>query len=137
MPEGGIGYGPQNQFKGSSKSLIEIADRCYAFSGEVAVPNALTPLLEFTTGNTPYKVSAEFTVVSDSGTSTSDDYLFQLFLNDETMATWVTDKSATISLLMNPVTFIMPPFTKVLIRSYNNTGSTGNLVYAWMYGKKL
>ena len=137
MPEGGIGYGPQNQFKGSSKSLIEIADRCYAFSGEVAVPNSFRTLLEFTTGNTAYKVSAEFTVVSDSGTSTNDDYLFQLFLNEETIATWVTDKSATISLLMNPVTFIIPPFTKVKIRSYNNSTSTGNLVYAWMYGKKL
>jgi len=125
-------------FLGGSKSLLTIGDdRVYAFSGEVPVPNAFTTLLEFNTANTAYKVTLEITVVSDSGTSTNDDYLFQLFLNDGNVATWVTNNSATLSLLMNPISFIIPPLTRVKIRSYNNSGSTANLVYAWMHGKRL
>tara|TARA_Y100000310_G_scaffold219957_1_gene221394 strand:- start:36 stop:446 length:411 start_codon:yes stop_codon:yes gene_type:complete len=125
-------------FLGGSKSLVAIGDNhVYAVSGRVNVPNAFTTLLEYTTANIPYKVSLEVSIVSDSGTSTTDDYLFQLTLNDVTAASWVTDKSATLNLLMVPVSFIIPPLTKVKIRAYNNTDSTANQVYAWMYGKRL
>jgi len=125
-------------FLGASKSLVAIGDdHVYAFSGGVGVPNAFTNLLEFNTENTPYKISMEVSIVSDSGTATSDDYNIQLTLNDVYVASWVTDQSGTLNLLMNPVTFILPPLTKVKIRAYNNTGSSANLVYAWMYGKRL
>ena len=125
-------------FLGGSKSLVAIGDNhVYAFSGQVGVPNAFTTLLEYTTANTPYKVSLEFSIVSDGGTATSDDYLLTLQLNDVYAASWVTDKSATLNLLMVPVSFIIPPLTKVKIRAYNNSSSTANQVYAWMYGKRL
>jgi len=58
-------------------------------------------------------------------------------LNGEYVASWVTDKSGTLNLLMVPISFIIPPTTDLKIRAYNNIGSTANLVYAWMYGKKL
>jgi len=79
----------------------------------------------------------EFTVVSDSGTPTSDNYLFTLQLNNDYVGAWVTDQSATISLLMVPITFIIPPLTTVKIQAYNTSGSSSNQVYAWMYGKSL
>jgi len=136
MPEG-VGYGPQDQFKGSSKSLLQIGNRSYANSGRVDVDNNFTTLLEFRTGELPYKMSMEFTVVSDSGTATSDNYLFTLQLMDEYVGSWVTDNSATISLLMVPITFILPPFTKVRIQAANITDSSSNQVYAWMHGKRI
>ena len=69
-------------FLGGSKSLLTIGDdRVYAFSGEVPVPNSFKTLLEFNTANTAYKVSTEFTVVSNTGTSTNDNHLFQLYIH--------------------------------------------------------
>jgi len=125
-------------FLGASKSLVTIGkDRVYAFGGRVGVPNDWTTLLEYTTGNTPYKISMEVSITNSNSAATTDDYNIQLSLNDVTVASWVTDQSGTINLLMNPVTFILPPLTKVKIRAYNNTGSSPNLVYAWMYGKSL
>jgi len=125
-------------FLGAGKSLVAIGDdHVYAFSGGVGVPNAWTTLLEFNTANTPYKVSMEFSIVSASGTATSDDYNIQLTLNDVYVGSWVTDQSATLNLLMVPISFIIPPLTKVKIRAYNNISSTANKVYAWLHGKRL
>jgi len=109
----------------------------YAFSGKVDIINAYKILLEFISPEEPLKVSMEFTVVSNSGTATSDNYLFIMQLNEDYVGAWVTDTSSTISLLMVPITFIIPPLTPVKIQAYNITNSNSNQVYGWMYGKKL
>jgi len=115
----------------------DVGDSCYAFSGRVDVIQAYSTILEFISPEEPLKVSMEFTIVSSSGTSTSDNYLFVCQLNSDYTGAWVTDTSSTISLLMVPITFIIPPLTPVKIQAYNTTNNNSNQVYGWMYGKKL
>ncbi len=124
-------------FLGPSKSLNTIGNSAYAFSGRVDVVNAYSTLLEFNTGDQAYKTSMEFTVVSDSGTATTDNYLFTLQINNEYVGAWVTDQSATISLLMVPITYIIPPLSHVKVQAYNITDSSSNQVYAWLYGDTI
>ena len=124
-------------FLGTGTSLNTIGKSIYAFSGRVDVVNAYSTILEFTTGDNPYKTSMEFTVVSDSAAATTDDYLFVMQLNEDYVGAWVTNQSATISLLMVPITFIIPPLTHVKIQAYNITDSSSNQVYGWLYGKRL
>ena len=124
-------------FLGAGKSLSTVGKSTYAFSGRVDVVNAYSTLLEFNTGDHAYKTSMEFTVVSDSGGPTSDNYLFTLQINDEYVGAWVTDQSATISLLMVPITYIIPPLSHVKIQAYNITDSSSNQVYAWLYGDEI
>ena len=125
------------QFAGAGLGLQYIADRAYAFSGGVGVPDSLTILLEFDTGSQPLLMSLEVSIVGSGGTKTNDDYLFQNHINEEGMQAWVVDSSASIAMLATPVTFILPPFSHYKLRSYNNTDATENLVYAWMYGKSF
>lgn len=121
----------------SGLGIRYISNRAYAFSGDVGVADTLTPVLDYDSGSYPLLMSLEVSIVGSGGTKTTDDYLFLSQINDLYVQAWVVDSSAAIAMLATPVTFILPPFSSYKLTAFNNTDSTENDVYAWMYGKRF
>jgi len=92
--------------------------RCYAYSGLVTVGTSRVSLLEFNT-QSEYLVS-KFTPTYFTA-DTGENAFFEIYLNDILIynAEVTTSTSSTPFTFIN---FIVPPFTKVTIKSYTASG---------------
>jgi len=128
MPNGGGGgggglVGLSNSFTGASSSIDTVLQFAYAYSGKVPVDNNETTLIQSTTGNFLFVGTwqPQYMVTSAS----PDDYLFQVYLNDNIVASVILAASADRDSFYRPVNLIIPAYTAVKMTAANvaNTNS--------------
>ena len=76
MPEG-VGYGPQDQFSGSGKTLNVLGNHIYGFSGQVEYTNTETTFIESETGKFYSDVFVQYSTLAYS----SDDPTVKVYFN--------------------------------------------------------
>jgi len=114
--------GTQSTFSGSSKSIVVIGDFCYGYSGLLNIDDTETTMLESTTGNYTSVVRIQFGNLE----STGQDFLFQMYLNDQLVAALVTRTAITTakSGTESGVKMVIPPYTTIKVTGDNKESST-------------
>ena len=119
MPEG-KGYGPQDQFSGSSPALNVIGSHIYGISGAKQYDDNETTFIESTTGKFYADVFVQFNV----GAYSADDPLVQIYFNGIVV---LGSSHTTTQDVKFPFRLLIPPLTNVKITATNqdSTALTG------------
>ena len=116
--------GSNAQFTGGSKSLVAIADRVYAYSGDITgtgAGSATVEALNFSTGKEYIKANFQFTHNLASG----HDLYYTIEFNGVTIVSIKEDDSGTEYWPLS-IKLIIPPLTLVVTKfGSNTTGYTG------------
>ena len=130
---GGAGNPVGGSFTGASASIDTVLQFAYAYSGKVAVDDNETTLIESRTGNFLFVGTwqPQYMVTSPSG----DDYLFQVSLNDNIVASVILAAAADRDSFYRPVKLIIPAYTVVKMTAANVTNSDTNDVGGVLTGR--
>ena len=118
---GGAGNIAGSNPTGTGSSLNYIGDHAYANSGEIAVTNSETTLLEFTTQNDYVIATVQFNMLVD----TADDMFYRIKINGETVNGYLTQGAQQSTDSNNDIPILLPPFSKITMTAANVGSSTG------------
>jgi len=105
---------------------------CYSYSGKVSSAGPPTTILgPFTTGSGFIRAEVHFSYTAAGGGLTGDDYEWIIYLNDIIIQSLVTTSQAD----HRPRPIIIPPFTKVEIKSDNKSQDVAHDCYAVLTGR--
>lgn len=104
--------------------------RCYAYNA-LSIGTAETALLEFTTSSGTIVAQIQFNKTNEDG----DDYLFQVYLNDEVVSGWVNFYGATGTSINNTTRIIIPPHTAVKCTADNVAGGSARPINCGLTGR--
>jgi hypothetical protein len=117
-------------FLGPQLGLSTTRGYCYAYSGQVIVETATT-LLNFPTGSKLAICDFQFSL----GEDTTDNIVWEILLNGQ-LVSGSLNESGQAGNPLEPLKITLPPFTTVLVRATNFTGTpTGRKCYAIVQGR--
>jgi hypothetical protein len=120
MPEG-VGYGPQ--FTASTGlTLNYIGQHVFAYSGEIAVNNNETNLLDFQSGKDYIVCKIQFNAAHGAG----DDYVFKVYFNGLVVQRYLYAETVDRGVPDQPLYLIIPPLTEVKCTAQNVTDTSAN-----------
>ena len=123
---GGGGGGPvgfSNSFTGPATALELLGNLIYGYTGEVAIDNNVTDVIDFNTGN----YVSYLNVTPSSTAASNDDYILKIKLNDS-----LINQSLFSNTFQSnpygyfPIQIIVPAYTSLKIQLNNNSGTTPN-----------
>ena len=102
--------------------LNYIGKHVYGYSGSQGVSNTLKTLFEDVSHNTKYIVAKiQFTY---EGTNTTQDYKYEIFLNDMQVFEYIVGNSGVYTSPDNVVNLVIPPNTNIKLKAINLTDSS-------------
>ncbi len=107
-----------------------IGDWVYAYNS-LSIGTTETSLLEFTSGSGLIVAQIQFNKTNEDG----DDFLYQVYLNDETVSGWVNFYGATGTSINNITQVIIPPLTKVKCTADNVAGGSARPINCGLTGR--
>jgi hypothetical protein len=114
---------------GTGSSINYIGNHAYANSGPIAVAQADTTQLDFTTGS--QYIVAKFRFNTES---TDDDIRFQVNFDGQTVQGY-TIGSSNNHAFHSALDLLIPPYTHVTTTGYNESSSSGRTTYASITGR--
>jgi len=123
---GGGGGGPvgfSNSFTGPATSLELLGNFIYGYTGEVAIDNNVTDVIDFNTGN----YVSYLNVTPSSTAASNDDYILKIKLNDSLIyQSLFSNTFQSNPYGYFPIQIIVPAYTSLKIQLNNNSGTTPN-----------
>jgi len=107
-----------------------IGDWAYGYNS-LAVTTTELSLLEFTSGSGLIIAKIQFNKTNEDG----DDFLYQVYLNDEAVSGWVNYYGATGTSINNVTTVLIPPFSKVKCTADNVSGGSARPINCGLVGR--
>ena len=123
---GGGGGGPvgfSNSFTGPATALELLGNLIYGYTGEVAIDNNVTDVIDFNTGN----YVSYLNVTPSSTAASNDDYILKIKLNDSLIyQSLFSNTFQSNPYGYFPIQIIVPAYTSLKIQLNNNSGTTPN-----------
>ena len=107
-----------------------IGNWAYAYNS-LDVTTVELSLLEFTSGSGLIIAKIQFNKTNEDG----DDFLYQVYLNDEAVSGWVNFYGATGTSINNVTTVLIPPFSKVKCTADNVSGGIARPINCGLVGR--
>ena len=123
---------PDASIASTGKELRYIADYAYASSGKVPCDNSGATILEFISGTGFLLANIE--IFNWGDVSLNEDMSFLFIVNDQDIA-YIRIGSATQFTRSNPITMLIPPFTKFKASGINEGGSSANNLSVMLSGR--
>ena len=108
-------------FSGPQKGLTIIGNHCYAYSGDVAVSDSNTTMLEFTTGEK--YIIAKFEYHGAIAQIASSQLAIEVTLNGNSVIHTFFDATVDHTLWDSPPTILIPPLSNVKMTLAQASGS--------------
>jgi len=109
-------------FLGPNQGLSVVGSHCYAYSGEIAVGDTETNLLNFQTGKDYIVCTIQFNAAHGSG----DDYVFRVYFNGNVVQRYLYAETVDRGVPDQPLYMVIPPLTDVQCSAQNTTDTSSN-----------
>ena len=115
---GGAGNTAGGNPPGTGSGINYVGNHAYAYSGNVAVDNNITTLLQFNTQNNYVMANIQLEYFDAS----SDNMKFIVNINSEEVAAGIL--TGRVENWYNDLQVLIPPYSDVTVTAFNNTGAT-------------